>query len=171
MILEVLGSSVVSTLAGGILGYFTKRQELKAIEAQNKHERELIPIKTNAAIELKNADIRGEEVKGKLVVEQKEVDSFGESLKTTGDYSGVIKAAVRPLVLLYVGVMCYQNQSAMFEVINGMKDLPKEDVIELFKTTVITTLSLFSTGVGWYFGQRTTKQTDAFMKLLENRFK
>ena len=91
--------------------------------------------------------------------------AFRASQSNKSEYADVVKSVIRPLILLATGYLCWENLSAIQAMTEAQEALTGEQLIQLYTTVVTSVFSLFSMGVGWYFGQRTTKITDKFLSI------
>lgn len=166
-IAEFLAAPVVSGVVGVIGGYLNKRQELKAIEQQNAHALAMEKSKRETAITVSKLSVEEAKVVGSLRVEEINAQSFRESQKTISKVGDSIRAIVRPLILAATGYMVYINLEAAEKIVSKAGGISQESAGQLYSTSVVAMLSLFTMACGWYFGERTSKITDKFMATLK----
>jgi len=165
-IAEFLAAPVVSGVVGMIGGYLNKRQELKAIKEQNAHALAMEESRRQTATTLSKLKVEEVDVAGKWRNEEINAKSFGYSQKTKSKVSDVIRSFVRPIILACTGYLVYLNMKASQSVIEAAGGLPVEQVVILYTTQVVSMLSIFTMACGWYFGERTSKFTDKFLKVI-----
>lgn len=168
MILEILGTTAFGTISGGILGYFTRKQEGKNLKAMQEHEANMVTVKANASVMLAKAKSDGALIKGELDVEKLEAKAFANSQLSGNKFSEILKDLIRPAILTVLMFMSYEILVALDQLVGGISGLPKEDVIALYKAVVLNVLALTGTATGWYFSARTSKQFD---RLLSSNYK
>ena len=149
---EAATGGLFSGVVGMIGGYLNKRQELKTVMLQNEHSLKMVEARSQAEI-----------TTGGLQVQQLEVAAFSKSQTVISNVSEIIKSCIRPIILLLLGYMCYQNQAAIAMLVENNAAFTPQELVELHKLVIISVFSLFSMGVGWYFSQRTTKITDKLL--------
>lgn len=163
MILEILGSSAVGTLIGGVFGWLNKREERELMKLKFDQELSMLKAKTDAQVEVSKLNIQETEIAGKLAIEKGEVKAFTESQKSTG-WGELIKQLIRPIVL---GLLMYQSFimfTSLDEIVSGMEGLDPDQVADLYRVAILSIFSLTGTAIGWYFSARTSKQFDRFLQ-------
>lgn len=163
MILDILGSAGFGTAIGALFGWLNKREERENMRLQYDHQVNLIKANTDAAVSL--AAIKIDEIKAQTtkLMEEWDARAFERSQQSSGKFAEGMKAVVRPAILGLLMWQTYLVMSALDGMVGGVAGLPAEDVISLYRTAVLSILSLTSTAVGWYYGSRTSKQFDKMM--------
>lgn len=163
MILDILGSAGFGTAIGALFGWLNKREERENMKLQYDHQVNLIKANTDAAVSL--AAIKIDEIKAQTtkLMEEWDARAFERSQQSSGAFSEAMKAIVRPAILALLMYQTYLILSSLDAMVGGIAGLPAEDVVSLFRTAVLSILSLTSTAVGWYYGTRTSKQFDKMM--------
>jgi len=163
MLLELLSSSVVSGLFGGLFGWLNKRTEQQSIKMKYDYDLAMLTAKTDAMVETAKIGIETAKIAGSLLVEKIEANAFKESQKTSA-LGYTIKSAIRPVIL---GVLLYQmwvTLNSLETLTGGLSSLPEKDIIALYKVVILSIVGLTSMSVGWYFAARTSKQFDKLTK-------
>lgn len=166
-IAEFLAAPVVSGVVGMIGGYLNKRQELKAIEVQNAHALAMESEKRQTATTLSQLKVQEVDTAGKWRVEDQNAQSFSKSQESNSKASDIIKSIIRPIILACTGYVVYINMAAAHKIVQRVGGLPIEQVMALYTTQVISMISIFTMACGWYFGERTSKFTDKFLKVIK----
>ena len=135
-IMAVLGSSTVGGIVGGVLGIFQRREDRKYQEQQNEFEIRRI----------KHESIAG--------VATSEARAFEHSQKPDPSIGGIIKSAVRPILtgILYYEV--YVLIIAIESLTGGLSSIDSAELLDLYRTIVLSVLSLCSMATSWWFASR-----------------
>ncbi len=135
-IMAVLGSSTVGGIVGGVLGIFQRREDRKYQEQQNEFEIRRI----------KHESIAG--------VATSEARAFEHSQKPDPSIGGIIKSAVRPILtgILYYEV--YVLIIAIESLTGGLSSIDSGELLDLYRTIVLSVLSLCSMATSWWFASR-----------------
>ncbi len=165
--IDWLVSPAVSGAIGAIGGYFNKRLDLKFLDKRQTHELAMEESKRQTTIEVAKLDRDKTELVYEGEQRKREAMAFDRSQKTVHPWADIFKAVIRPIILIMVGYLCFQNMRAIDAMVGQANALNGDQLVELYTTVVLTLFSLFSMGVGWYFGERTSKITDAFMGILK----
>mgnify|MGYP000424559358 CR=1 FL=1 len=163
MLLDILGSAGFGTAIGALFGWLNKREERENMKLQYDHQVNLIKANTEATVQLANIKIEEIQAKTKQLMEEWDARAFERSQQTSGALAEGLKAVVRPAILVLLMYQTYLILDSLDTMVGGVAGLPSEDVIGLFRTAVLSILSLTSTAVGWYYGTRTSKQFDRMM--------
>lgn len=163
MILEVLGSSAIGSLLGGVFGWLSKREERASMALKMEHDLSMIQAKTTANIQIAKMGIEEAKVAGTLMVDKLEATAFVESQKSTSKVADIIKSVIRPIIL---GLLMYQSYliiNSLESITSGLTSLPEQDIIDLYKIVILSVTGLTATAVGWYFAARSSKQFDKLL--------
>jgi hypothetical protein len=135
-IMAVLGSSTVGGIVGGVMGIFQRREDRKYQEQQNEFEIRRI----------KHESIAG--------VATSEARAFEHSQKPDPSIGGIIKSAVRPILtgILYYEV--YVLIIAIESLTGGLSSIDSAELLDLYRTIVLSVLSLCSMATSWWFASR-----------------
>jgi len=135
-IMAVLGSSTVGGIVGGVMGIFQRREDRKYQEQQNEFEIRRI----------KHESIAG--------VATSEARAFEHSQKPDPSIGGIIKSAVRPILtgILYYEV--YVLIIAIESLTGGLSSIDSGELLDLYRTIVLSVLSLCSMATSWWFASR-----------------
>jgi len=135
-IMAVLGSSTVGGIVGGVMGIFQRREDRKYQEQQNEFEIRRI----------KHESIAG--------VATSEARAFEHSQKPDPSIGGIIKSAVRPILtgILYYEV--YVLIVAIESLTGGLSSIDSAELLDLYRTIVLSVLSLCSMATSWWFASR-----------------
>ncbi len=135
-IMAVLGSSTVGGIVGGVMGIFQRREDRKYQEQQNEFEIRRI----------KHEFIAG--------VATSEARAFEHSQKPDPSIGGIIKSAVRPILtgILYYEV--YVLIIAIESLTGGLSSIDSGELLDLYRTIVLSVLSLCSMATSWWFASR-----------------
>ena len=166
-ITELLAAPVISGFVGMVGGYLNKREELKAIREKNLHEREMAKENRQTAVTISKLKVEEIEVAGKWRTEEQNAKSFGYSQRSKHAISDKIRAVIRPIILAFSGYVLYMNLKATETLVDEAGGLPQDQVIALYQTQVISIISIFTMGCGWYFGERMSKFTDKYLGILK----
>lgn len=162
-ILSILGSAGFGSVVGGIFGWLGKREERASMKMKYDHDVEMIRAQTDAAIETAKLGIETAKVAGSLAVEKLEAAAFKASQVTKSDWAEGVKSLIRPAIL---GVLLWQTYgvlTSLEEITGGLENMPKEDVLGLYRIVVLSVTGLTATAVGWYFAARSSKQFDKLL--------
>lgn len=168
MIMEILSSAGFGTAIGALFGWLNKREERENMKLQFQHKIDLIKSKTDASVQLANISIQETKAKTQQLMEEWDARAFARSQESSSKFADGMKAIVRPAVLALLMYQTYLILSTLDQMVGGIAGLPAKDVVDLFRTAVLSILSLTSTAVGWYYGSRTSKQFDKMMNRMEN---
>jgi len=159
-LLELLGSSTISVLFGGILGYFTKREERANMAMKFKHDIDLIKSRTDASLAIAKMNVEESKILASLEVDKEEAVAFSNSVSSTSDIAETLKSCVRPIILALLMWQTWKIHSTVEELTGGLTNMDSTEVMNLYRILILTITGLTSTAVGWYFSQRSSKQFD-----------
>lgn len=166
-IVGLLSAPVVSGVVGMVGGYLNKRQEIKAMKERNAHELEMTKQNRETAVTVSRLKVEELEVAGKWRTEEQNAKSFGYSQRSKSVFSDAVRSVVRPIILLFAGHVVATNMKATQTIIEQAGGLPAEKLTTLYETQVISMISIFTMGCGWYFGERMSKFTDKYLGTLK----
>ena len=135
-IMTILGSSTVGGIVGGVLGIFQRREDRKYQELQNKFELER--IKHESVADVATAEAR----------------AFEHSQKPDPSIGGIIKSAVRPILTAILYYQVYVLIISIESLTGGLSSIDSSELIELYRTIVLSVLSLCSMATSWWFASR-----------------
>lgn len=176
--MDILGSAIdimstggVGSLIGLVGGYFTKRQEAKYQEANNKHkllmrELDIQESKLDRKHELDKvkAGIEQAQAEGDIKADLQRLENHGQEMaeenkafamsQKYGNQAKGVMSWVRPgitLFLLFAGTfLIYQ----LWQAVDGLTHFKPDELTELLTYSVKTTLFAVNTAIFWWFGQK-----------------
>ncbi len=163
-ILDLVSSSGVGAIVGGVFGWLGKREERENMQMKFNHEVNMIQAKTNASIEIAKMGIQEAVEAGKLAVDERDSQAFADSQTSVSKWRDTIKSMIRPIIL---GLLMYQTFKiiqSLEAITGGLESFKPDEVLGLYRIIVLSVTGLTATAVGWYFAARSSKQFD---KLVE----
>lgn len=143
LLFNFLGSGACGGLLGGIMGYFTRKDD-------HKHEQAMAQIQNAQQLALADAALKQTAEAGKQVVLAKEAQGFTESQIAAKDQW----KWVRPVITFYLlGVATYFS----FEIsvlVGGMNEMPKDQLLVMYASIIDQIFFLTNLAVSWFFGAR-----------------
>lgn len=140
-LMTIMSSSGVGAITGGIFGWLNRREDRKARQADQEHERSMVGLKANA-------DTQASEAR-----------AFEASQKTISKVGDAIKSAVRPVI---TGALLYMTWGILQELeslTGGISSLPPDQAVALYRDITLNIISLTATAVSWWFASRPTSIT------------
>lgn len=140
-LMTIMSSSGVGAITGGIFGWLNRREDRKARQADQEHERAMVGLKANA-------DTQASEAR-----------AFEVSQKTISRVGDAIKSAVRPVI---TGALLYMTWGILQELeglTGGISSLPADRAVALYRDITLNIISLTATAVSWWFASRPTSIT------------
>lgn len=156
-LLDVINSTGLGAIVGGIFGWLGKKEERRNIKMKLDHDLNMIKAKTDHAVSIAKMTMEQAEVAGRLAVEKVEASAFKESQKTSSKWAENIKSMIRPIIL---SILFYHVYRILSELLPMIPSMTLEEKQELLKISIVSILGLTSTAVGWYYAARSSKQFD-----------
>lgn len=135
-ITAIMSSSGVGAIVGGVFGWLNRREDRKARQADQQHERDMVGLRANAD------------------QQTSEARAFEESQKGWGAFGDAIRSIVRPIITGVLLFMVYDIHAKLDAVTGGIEALPAAEAAELYRQIVLNIICLASTAVGWWFASR-----------------
>ena len=156
-ILDVINSTGLGAIVGGVFGWLGKKEERRNIQMKLDHDLSMVKAKTDHAVAIAKMTMEQAEVAGRLAVEKVEAAAFKASQKTTSQWAENVKSMIRPIIL---SVLFYHVYQILSELLPMIPNMSLEEKQELLKISIVSILGLTSTAVGWYYAARSSKQFD-----------
>lgn len=140
-LMTIMSSSGVGAITGGIFGWLNRREDRKARQADQEHERSMVGLKADAE------------------TQQSEARAFETSQKTISKFGDAVKSMIRPLI---TGALLYMTWGILQELeslTGGISSLPPEQALALYRDITLNIISLTATAVSWWFASRPTAIT------------
>lgn len=139
----IMGSAGFGAITGGIFGWLNRREDRKAREKDQAHERSMISLRANAGEQLANAN------------------AFYESQKTKSAAGDFIRAIVRPVITACLMWLTFDIMTQIDALTGGLKEvLPPEMIVDMYRDIVLNIICLTTTAVSWWFASRGTAITN-----------
>ena len=135
-LMTIMSSSGVGAITGGIFGWLNRREDRKARQADQDYELKRIAAQSSADIDLSEAD------------------AFKESQKTLSAFGDAVKSAVRPIITGILLYMVWDILQELETITGGIKNLPEQDAIKLYRDITLNIISLTATAASWWFASR-----------------
>lgn len=159
-LVDILSGGAIASIVGMIGGFLSRIEERKTLELKLNYEERMANIQRSRETFLAEQKLTMSELMGKQRIEGLEGQAFLESQKPRSEISEIIKACVRPIVLGILLVHTFFLYGALKELAGELDAFPAADIAAMYKLIVISSLSLTTMGVSWYFSQRSSKQFD-----------
>lgn len=167
IIMGVLSSSGFGALLGAINGYIQRYEERKNIALRFEHEQKMADLQISRDRILHEQGMESTELETNLMISKwnakAEAEAFASSQDTKGERGELVKALVRPVVLIYLLTMTTIIALGLNAAVSGLEAYEEGEMIQLYKACVYMVLSLTSMGVSWYFAQRPSKHFDKML--------
>ena len=161
-LLDLVSSSGVGTIVGGIFGWLGKREERENMKMKFDHDENMLKAKTNHMVEVAKMGIETAKIAGELAVDELEAKGFAAS-QIGSKWANNIKAMIRPIIL---GLLMYQTYliiESLEQLSGGLTTFSEEEIASLYRIVILAVTGLTSTAVGWYFAARSSKQFDKLL--------
>ena len=156
-ILSILSSSALGQVFGALFQWLQRKEERASLAEKNRHDEKMQELSNQQAIALADKGIEKAIKEGETRVEEAETQAFVESQKPSGSSLGeALKSWVRTFIVGYLLVVETVVGYSVWVIVGGMTGLPQGEVLDLFRTIILESLSLLSFAVGWYFAARGT---------------
>jgi hypothetical protein len=134
--LAVMSSSGVGSLIGGFFGWLSRREDRKTRQADQEHERAMVALRTEAGVQLSEAD------------------AFLESQRTISRFADVLKSLVRPAITAVLLAMLAHIMLQLEIITGGVAAFPPEEAARLYREIIPNIIGLTATAVSWWFASR-----------------
>lgn len=166
MIITAISSSGFGAILGAVNGFLQRIEERKNLSLRFEHEQQMAHIEAEQAKAKHEMGIESAEVNHRLRVESLDAEAEAKAFElsqTDSDLSAIVKAFVRPVVLIYLLTLTTIIGVGLYKLVDGLESLQDGTVEDLFKACVYMVLSLTSMAVSWYFAQRPSKHFDQML--------
>ncbi len=145
--LEFLASPILGSILGSISSLWTKREERKQKESDQKHQRQMLILQSKHKIDELT-------VEGEMRQEVAREKSFTQSQKVLSKFGDGIRMLVRPILTGYLVFIVSWLGMELNTLVGGLESLDSETLTSIYKDIMLTTMSLTSMSVAWWFGSR-----------------
>lgn len=167
MIIAAVSSSGFGAILGAVNGFLQRLEERKNLSLRFEHEQKMAQIDAEQAKAEHEMGIEAAEIDNQLQIDllgaEAEASAFTAS-QADSDFGAMIKACVRPVVLLYLLTLTTIIGVGLYSLVDGLETLQEGTIVDLFKSCVYMVLSLTSMAVSWYFAQRPSKHFDQMLQ-------
>jgi len=166
IILGIFSSSGVGSIIGMVGSFLTKWNERKVEELKYKRELKMmdfrlkeLEIENSHQLAVADKKMQKAQIEGEIRVEEAELSAFTESLKSQRVKTGVkvidgLKGAMRPIITVYLLTITSLLTYYFWELVDGVEDLPKAELLEILKYIIFQMIALTSLATAWWFGSR-----------------
>lgn len=156
-ILSILGSGAFGSLIGGLMQYFTRREERATAAENNRHAEKMFELQNQQALALADKAREGIRETGEQAVAKVEADAFAESQKnTTIPKAELLKSWVRTGIVTWLLLIATVLTFKVGRLVGGLESLETSVLIPLYADIIAQVFFLVNLSVSWYFGSRGT---------------
>lgn len=166
MIIAAISSSGFGAILGAINGFIQRLEERKNLSLRFEHEQAMAKIDAERAKAEHAMGIEAAQINNQLGIELLNAESEAAAFELSqadSKFSAIVKACVRPVVLLYLLTLTTIVGVGLYQLVDGLETLGDGVIEDLFKSCVYMVLSLTSMAVSWYFAQRPSKHFDKML--------
>ena len=145
--LEFLASPILGSIIGAMSSLWTKREERKQKEADQKHQRQMLILQSKHKIDELT-------VEGEMRQEVAREKSFTESQKVLSKFGDGIRMLVRPILTGYLVFIVSWLGFELNALVGGLESLDGDSITTMYKDLMLTVEALASMSVAWWFGSR-----------------
>ena len=167
VLLSIFTSGGFGAILGLVGSWLTKKEERKSLELKYKQDL-LLADKRKEEMLLENqhellvADKQFDRAKmeSTMKIEEKDIDAFTESQKTSGSFKLVesLRTLTRVFIVTYLlGVTTYFAYNISC-VIGGFAAIPIIELTAIYKNILIELVFLTNLSVSWWFGSRASSK-------------
>jgi len=145
--LEFLASPILGSVIGSLSSLWTKREERKQKEADQKHQRQMLILQSKHKIDELT-------VEGEMRQEVAREKSFTQSQKVLSKFGDGIRMLVRPILTGYLVFIVSWLGFELNGLVGGLEGLDGDSITTMYKDLMLTVEALASMSVAWWFGSR-----------------
>jgi hypothetical protein len=170
-ILGIASSSGLGAIVGLFGSYLTKRENRKAAELNNIHEKDMaiIDLQRDAAesaqaLQMADKKIEQAQAEAEIASEVSAGVAFNTSQLIANKPSGVawvdaLRSLMRPLITIYLLVIVTFIAYNLHKLLGGLETLEKASLFGLYTHIINQAVFLTVTAVLWWFGSRGTNNS------------
>lgn len=169
-ILGLFSSSAFGAITGLIGSYLTKIEERKNLELKYNFDLKMADIRLKETtienthqIAIADKQMEKSKIEGEIKIEEGELASFKDSINIGNQNTGNtiidgIRSLMRPLITTYLLIVSSILTVLVWNLVDGLDSLPKEELISILQHVIYSVMSLTSMAVCWWYGARSSSK-------------
>ncbi len=156
---ELLGSSAVGGIIGGVFGWMNKREAREVLKLQIADRQAERDHRLNEVRVESEADIALAETEGRIAFDIQDSKTLAESVKGAFERTGIFivdatRGLMRPIITAYLMFSVTMIAYKLDKLVGGLEALPANELFDLYRVILLQVVALCGIAVGWWFASR-----------------
>ena len=156
-LLSIFAAPGLGALFGTVGSWLTKREERETLKVDNEHKERMAKI--NSDNRIAESKIEGELADQKLSGQAFLASQESEAVNSGSPRLDGIRKLMRPIITVFLLVIMSIITYQLHTITGGLKSLPADQTIALYRDIIFQILFLVTTAVTWWFGSRPTSKS------------